>query len=114
MNDKTMVKQEYLIELNNILNKKGKMLEDIKNEILLPTLKQSEAYLTTPTQIDQANKIKMQISEIEKNIKSLASKLEKIVIPGYEDTTNQIRTIFNSNLQAEVDDYLKIITNKGE
>lgn len=111
MEDKIIVNTRYLCELHNIMNKKGKMIEDIKNNILLPTLKLSENYLTTPTQIDKANEIKTKINEIEKNIKSLASKLERIIIPGYEDTTNCIKNMFNKNFQSELDDYLKILTD---
>jgi len=111
--NKTVINGEYLNELLNKLNKKETDINELRNEILLPTLKECGKYLTTVDQIDKINNIKNKIIEIEKNIKSLANKLEKSIIPGYEDTNNMIKKNFNIDLYDEINDYIKII-NENE
>lgn len=112
--DKTIVNGQYLNELVNILNKKGTDIQDIKNEILLPTLKQCDIYLTNnnKNQTDKINKIKNNITEIEKDIKALTTKLENIVIPGYEETNNSIKKLFNLDFHEEMDEFLKTINKQ--
>ena len=114
MNDKTIVNGEYLNELLNTMNKKGLDIEDIKEETLLPTLKELDTYLANnnKNQTDKINNIKTKISEVEKDIKKLTTQLESIIIPGYEDTNNSIRKHFNIDFHEEMDDFLKIINTK--
>lgn len=111
--NKTVINGEYLNELLNKLNKKETDINELKNEILLPTLKECGNYLTTVGQIDKINNIKNKIIEIEKDIKSLANKLEKSIIPGYENTNNMIKKNFNIDLYDEINEYIKII-NENE
>ena len=112
MQDRTIVNGDYLRELHITLNKKGKKLEDIKDEILLPTLKNCGTYLTDNNQLDKVKKIKLQIDEIDKEIKDLTNQLENLVIPGYEETTQSIQKVFNLDFHDELNEYLKIINTK--
>jgi hypothetical protein len=109
MNNKIIVNNDYLNDLVYLLNKKIKNLEDIKNEILLPTLKEYGMNIESQNQINSINKIKTKVTEIEKDLKELSNKLEKTVIPGYEETVNSVKKIFNVDFHNEIDEYINII-----
>ena len=112
MNDKELVDGEYLKELHITLNKKGNKLNDIKNEILLPTLKNCGTLLTNPKQLDKVKSIKTKINEVNEDIKDLTNQLENLIIPGYEETTQSIQRVFNIDFHEEMNEYLKVINTK--
>ena len=110
MQNNTIVKGDYLIELTNELKKKSKKIENIKNDQLLPTLKQYGLITTNDiNQVEKITNIKNHITEIEKDLKNLTVRLENTIIPGYQETSQSIKKAFNVDFHNEMENLIDII-----
>lgn len=109
MRDKIIVSENYLMELSNELKRKYNVLENIKENRLIPVLKQCGTFTNNTTQIDNINKIKSHITEIEKDLKLLDNKLENLIIPGYQETSQTVKKAFNIDFHNEMNDLISKI-----
>lgn len=109
MQDKIIISENYLMELSNELKRKYNVLENIKENRLIPVLKQCGSLTNNATQIDNINKIKSHIAEIEKDLKMLTNKLDSSIIPGYQDTSQSIKKVFNIDFHNEMNDLISKI-----
>lgn len=109
MQDKIIISENYLMELSNELKKKYNELENIKENHLVPALNKYGLLINNTNQLDSINKIKSQITEIEKDLKMLTNKLDSSIIPGYQDTSQSVKKAFNIDFIYEMNDLISKI-----
>lgn len=109
MQDKIIISESYLMELSNELKKKYNELENIKENHLVPALNKYSLLINNTNQLDSINKIKSQITEIEKDLKMLTNKLDSSIIPGYQDTSQSVKKAFNIDFIYEMNDLISKI-----
>ena len=109
MQDKIIISENYLMDLSNELKKKYNELENIKENHLVPALNKYGLLINNTNQLDNINKIKSQITEIEKDLKMLTNKLDNSIIPGYQDTSQSVKKVFNIDFIYEMNDLISKI-----